>query len=69
MTFSIVKHEIGRGKKVVGTLWARDEAGARDIAPSLFGSGNCGELNIERSDDREIPFRLYDSESRLPGNF
>ena len=48
-------------------MGALDEAGsARAMAPALLGSVNCNCLDIERSQDREIPFHFTASDGSLP---
>ncbi|MDB5303585.1 MAG: hypothetical protein JWP34_4607 [Massilia sp.] len=58
MTFSVVLVEKNQHKKVVGTLWASDEAGANAVAPELVGPNHAGAIHIERSEEREIPLRI-----------
>ncbi|MDB5290259.1 MAG: hypothetical protein JWL69_1500 [Phycisphaerales bacterium] len=58
MTFSVVVVESNQRKKVVGTLWASDEAGAYAVAPELVGPNHGGAIQIERSEECEIPLRI-----------
>jgi hypothetical protein len=61
MTFSVVVIESNQHKRVVGTLWASDEAGAYAVAPELVGPGQSGAIHIERSEEREIPLRISEA--------
>ena len=57
MTFAVmlVKND---QPKVIGTLWAPDEANAKAVAPALCTCTEGERLNVCRTEDREIPFRL-----------
>jgi hypothetical protein len=57
MTFSVVQIEEGT-QRIVGTVWANDESGARALAPVFFPSDVESNLSIQRDDDREIPLRM-----------
>jgi hypothetical protein len=61
MTFSVVLIEGNQHKRVVGTLWALDEAGAYAVAPELVGPTQAGSVRIERSEEREIPLRISEA--------
>jgi hypothetical protein len=65
MTFSIIQIE-DRVRKIIGTVWAPDEAGARAMAPMLAGPGDSHRFDIERSQDREIPFHFTASDADSP---
>lgn len=60
MTFSVLVMNDHK-PRVVGTLWADDEAKAKTIAPMLY-SGEAQVVEVCRTEDREIPFRLATSE-------
>jgi len=62
MTFSImvVKDEQPR---VVGTLWANDQANAELMAPALCRCTEGESVSVRRTEDREIPLRLADSQA------
>jgi hypothetical protein len=57
MTFSVlvVKNDQPR---VVGTLWADDEARARDLAPVMCTCGEGEQVKLLRTETREIPLHL-----------
>jgi len=61
MTFSIllVKDDQPR---VVGTLWATDQANAEALAPAICGCSNGESIRVRRTEDRDIPFKLSSAE-------
>lgn len=63
MTFSVVQVGSDRVRRIVGLLWANDEAGARDIAPVLLGARVSPSFSIERTEEREIPLRINENSS------
>jgi hypothetical protein len=59
MTFSVMR-VMDNQPVIVGTLWAKDEAGAQAIVPALFAAQNCERLAVCRTEEREIPLRIND---------
>jgi len=57
MTFSVKQREVGN-QRVIGTLWAGDEAVARTLVALFFPPDAQPSLVLQRTDDREIPLRL-----------
>jgi hypothetical protein len=57
MTFSVMLVKDDR-PRVVGTLWATDQANAETLAPMICGCSEGERIHIRRTDDREIPFRV-----------
>jgi hypothetical protein len=57
MTFS-VKQRDAVNPRIIGTLWAGDEALARALAALFFPSDAQASLIIQRAEDREIPMRF-----------
>lgn len=57
MTFSImvVRNDQPR---VVGTIWANDQANAEILAPAICGCSEGERVKVLRTEDREIPLRL-----------
>ena len=60
VTFSVLVVENDRSK-VVGTLWAADEAGAKAMAPMLYPHQHSAMVDVRRAEERELPFRIGDT--------
>ena len=61
MTFSVLMIKDNQ-PRVVGTLFANDQANAEALAPAIWGCTQGESLKICRAEDREIPLRLAASE-------
>lgn len=61
MTFSVMVITEDQ-QRVVGTLWADDEAKARDLAPAVCACREGERVSVRLTENREIPLRL-----NLPG--
>ncbi len=61
MTFSVLMIRDDH-PRVVGTLFANDQANAEALAPAIWGCPQGESLKICRTEDREIPFRISSSE-------
>ena len=59
MTFSVMLVKDDQ-RRVVGTLWADNEASAKSLAPAVCSCSEGEQLNIRRTEDREIPLRWSD---------
>lgn len=57
MTFSVVRVN-DRVRKIIGTVWASDEAGAWATVNSLLNATPADSFKIERNEEREIPLRV-----------
>jgi hypothetical protein len=57
MTFAVLVIKNDQ-RRVVGTLWADDEAKARDLAPAICTCRADEQVSVCRTENREIPFRL-----------
>jgi hypothetical protein len=57
MTFSVLMIKDDQSR-VVGTLFANDQANAEALAPAIWGCSQGESLKICRAEDREIPLRL-----------
>lgn len=57
MTFSVLLVKDDK-PRVVGTLWADDESRARDLAPVVCTCGEGEQVQLLRTENREIPFHL-----------
>ena len=64
MTFSLMLIKDDQ-PRVIGTLWANNEANARSLANEFRPCPETEQLRICRTEDREIPFRLADQSIRL----
>ena len=51
--------------KVIGTLWASDETSAQALAPAICSCSKGTTLSVRRTEDREIPLRLFDGPRML----
>lgn len=58
MTFSIIHENQERVRKIIGTLWAADEASASVLANEIFAAIPRGSFVIVRAEEREIPLRI-----------
>ena len=47
-------------RRVVGTLWAADEAGARAVAPAICPCRDGEKVSVCKTENREIPLRIPD---------
>jgi hypothetical protein len=56
MTFSVLLMKDDQ-PRVVGTIFAADEANAQTMAPALFNCESGEQVRIRRTEDREIPLR------------
>ena len=56
MTFSVTLIRDDQSR-VVGTLFASDEAQAQSMAPALWQCAEGEQLRLRRAEDREIPLR------------
>ena len=61
MTFSILLVKDNQ-PRVVGTLWANDQANAEALAPAIWGCTHGELLRVRRTEDREIPLKLSPAE-------
>lgn len=61
MTFSVLLIKDNQ-PRIVGTLWASDEANAQALAPALCNCSDGEKLSVRRTEEREIPFRLSDAQ-------
>ena len=61
MTFSVLMIKDNQ-PRLVGTLFANDQANAEALAPAIWGCSQGESLKICRAEDREIPLRLPSSE-------
>lgn len=59
MTFSVLMVKDNQ-PQVVGTLWAKDEAGAHAIVPAIFTAPTGERLAVCKTEEREIPLLLND---------
>ena len=57
MTFSVLVIKDNQ-PRVIGTLWAADEAGAQAVAPAICTCHDGEKLSVCKTEDREIPFRI-----------
>jgi len=60
MTFSIMVVRDDQ-PRVVGTLWANDQANAEVLAPAVCGCAEGETVRVRRTEDREIPLRLAET--------
>ena len=61
MTFSVLMIKDNQ-PKVVGTLFANNQANAEALAPAIWNCLQGESLKICRAEDREIPLRFCSSE-------
>ncbi len=61
MTFAIFENQSSTARKMIGTLWATDEADAKAIAPAVLGRSNADHYSIVRTEDREIPLKISEA--------
>ena len=57
MTFSVLMIKDDQ-PRVVGTVFANDQANAEALAPAIWGCTQGESLKICRAEDREIPLRI-----------
>jgi hypothetical protein len=62
MTFSVMMLK-GDQPRVVGMLWANDQASAEAIAPQMCGGADGDRVQLRITEDREIPLRIASPQS------
>jgi len=62
MTFAVMLLKDDQAK-VIGTLWAKDEANARATVLMLSPRANGELVRVCRAEDREIPLRLWNTQA------